>query len=107
MKTVSESTADLPLFKLSVRDLVEQTDRSGDINFRFSSRSSAIDGIRGHQRVQKSRADNYVAEKQVKRQLELRDLRLEIAGRVDVVLGVLVAQGSGNHLIGDLLDQLP
>ena len=72
-----------PVFKVSVRDLVETTDRSGDINFRFSGRSSAMEGIRGHQRIQKSRGDLYEAEKQVKKKIACSDLILEISGRVD------------------------
>ena len=70
-------------FKISVRELVEQTERNGDINFRFSARSSALAGIRGHQRVQKSRGDDYVAEKRVADLVKRRDLSLEVSGRVD------------------------
>ncbi len=70
-------------FKISVRELVEQTERSGDINFRFSARSSALAGIRGHQRVQKSRGDDYVAEKRVADLVTSHDLCLEVSGRVD------------------------
>ncbi|MDA0977366.1 MAG: ATP-dependent DNA helicase, partial [Proteobacteria bacterium] len=36
--------------------------RTGDINFRFSGRSSAAEGIAGHQKVQRSRGDNYQKE---------------------------------------------
>ena len=70
-------------FKISVRELVEQTERSGDINFRFSARSSALAGIRGHQRVQKSRGDDYVAEKRVVDLISSGDVYLEVSGRVD------------------------
>ena len=68
-------------FKISVRELVEQTERSGDINFRFSARSSALAGIRGHQRVQKSRGDDYVAEKRVVDLISSGDVYLEVSGR--------------------------
>ncbi len=70
-------------FHISVRDLVEQIERSGDINFRFSSRSSATEGIKGHQRLQKSRIGNYEAEKPVEITVEKPDLNLTISGRVD------------------------
>ncbi|MFT4820708.1 MAG: DNA excision repair protein ERCC-2 [Candidatus Pseudothioglobus sp.] len=70
-------------FKVSVRELVEQVERSGDINFRFSSRSSALAGLRGHQRVQKARGAAYVAEKKLSTRIERDGLCLEISGRVD------------------------
>ena len=34
-------------YRIAIRALVEFTERRGDINFRFSSRSSAQQGIRG------------------------------------------------------------
>ena len=37
--------------KLAVRELVEKTERTGDLNSRFSSRSSAQEGIKGHQKL--------------------------------------------------------
>ena len=42
-----------------------------------------MDGIRGHQRLQKSRGDGYLAEVKVGESLRYDDLSLEIAGRVD------------------------
>lgn len=57
--------------------------RSGDINFRFSSRSSAMEGIRGHQRVQRSRGDDYVAEKEVTAGIAAGDIELTVSGRID------------------------
>jgi DNA excision repair protein ERCC-2 len=68
---------------VSVRDLVEQIERSGDINFRFSTRSNAMDGIRGHQKLQKSRRDDYLSEAKVNDVIEFEGIRLEIGGRVD------------------------
>ena len=70
-------------FKISVRELVEQTERSGYINFRFSARSSALAGIRGHQRVQKAMGSDYVAEKRVSDVVMEQGMLLEISGRVD------------------------
>lgn len=69
--------------RLAVRELVEKTERSGDINFRFSSRSSAQEGIKGHQKIQKSRSDGYIAEKKVSRVFQIADLAIEVGGRVD------------------------
>jgi DNA excision repair protein ERCC-2 len=69
--------------KVSVRELVDNYERAGDINFRFSARSSAIAGIRGHQRVQKRRGEGYIAEKQVSDTVEGDRLQLSVSGRVD------------------------
>ena len=57
--------------------------RRGDINFRFSSKSSALDGIRGHQRVQQSRAAGYLAEYPVSMALKTAGMHLVIGGRID------------------------
>jgi DNA excision repair protein ERCC-2 len=70
-------------FKVSVRELAEQAERCGDINFRFSSRSSALAGLRGHQRVQKARGAEYVSEKKLSMSIERDGLCLEVSGRVD------------------------
>lgn len=70
-------------FKVSVRELAEQVERSGDINFRFSARSSALAGLRGHQRVQKARGAEYVSEKKLSASIESEGLCLEVSGRVD------------------------
>jgi DNA excision repair protein ERCC-2 len=70
-------------FRVAVRELIQFGERSGDINFRFSSRSSAMAGIRGHQKVQRSRAAGYVAEKQVAARWSDDGLEVDISGRVD------------------------
>jgi DNA excision repair protein ERCC-2 len=57
--------------------------RRGDINFRFSAKSSAIEGIRGHQRVQKSRGESYLAEHPVSIELKTEGIDLEVGGRID------------------------
>ena len=71
--------------KISVRKLLEVTSRTGDINFRFSSRSSALEGIRGHQTVQRSRPNGYQAEVSVAGQYRWGSLLLEVNGRMDGV----------------------
>ncbi len=55
--------------------------RSGDINFRFTGRSTAIEGIRGHQQIQKKRG--YVAEKPVLLMVRHNGYEIEVQGRVD------------------------
>ncbi|MBV1879377.1 MAG: ATP-dependent DNA helicase [Pseudomonadales bacterium] len=72
-----------PAFRISVTELVEQVEKSGDINFRFSGRSTAMEGIRGHQRLQQSRGDDYQAEKQLSHLVQWSDIELQVTGRVD------------------------
>ena len=42
------------IIKISIRNLVEFIMRHGSIDNRYTSSIKAIEGIRGHQRVQKS-----------------------------------------------------
>ncbi|XOV88696.1 MAG: ATP-dependent DNA helicase [Pseudomonadota bacterium] len=69
--------------RVSVGELVTFVERKGDINFRFSSRSSATAGIRGHQRIQRRRGDGYVAEKEVRTVISFAGGELLVAGRAD------------------------
>lgn len=73
------------IYKVSVKRLVEQVLREGHIHFRFSSRNSAIEGIRGHQKVQASRDCEYQVEVSVKDVVESGEYKLEISGRADCV----------------------
>ena len=67
---------------LSVGDLAEFS-RTGDINFRFSGKSSALEGIRGHQLVQSSRESTYKAEQSLSKRIECRHYAITITGRAD------------------------
>lgn len=67
---------------ISVGELSRYWQR-GDINFRFSSRSSAVEGIRGHQLVQKNRKSGYVSEKPVSISLSRSGFEIQVQGRVD------------------------
>jgi DNA excision repair protein ERCC-2 len=69
--------------KISVKSLVQRVEQSGDIHFRFSSRSNAIDGIRGHQKLQKSRGEHYQAEQAVSDIVQYPEFELHINGRAD------------------------
>lgn len=71
-------------YKVSVGDLKDLC-RGGDINFRFSNRSSAMEGVRGHQRVQRSRGDEYLPEYAVSMMVDDGQRALDISGRIDGV----------------------
>jgi len=69
--------------KLSVKALVDTTVVAGDINFRFTERATAIEGIRGHQRLQKSRGGNYQAEVSVSGEFSSDNNSILLSGRID------------------------
>ncbi|WP_286310943.1 ATP-dependent DNA helicase, partial [Romboutsia ilealis] len=56
------------------------------IDNRYTSSIKAIEGIRGHQRVQKSYGDNYTAEVPLKYKLTYEDLEIIVEGRADGIL---------------------
>ena len=60
--------------------------RHGSIDNRYTSSIKAIEGIRGHQRVQKSYGDNYTAEVPLKYTLTYEDLEIMVEGRADGIL---------------------
>ena len=78
-----------PVFTISVRDLVEYALRTGDLggDRDFVSPSRALEGTRGHQRVQKSRPAGYNKEVPLQYDAETPDFVLRIQGRVDGILG--------------------
>lgn len=70
--------------RVPVRALVEYSLKAGDLvadQFISSSRMAA--GIRGHQKIQKSRPDGYLAEVSVKKIIESDRFNLELSGRID------------------------
>lgn len=74
------------IIKVSIRSLVEFIMRHGSIDNRYTSSIKAIEGIRGHQKVQKSYGDNYTAEVSLKYKLTYDDLEIQIEGRADGIL---------------------
>ncbi len=71
--------------QVSVRELVEYTLRSGDLNLTFFSSESPIQAIRGHQTVQDSRPEEYTAEVVVHHLHQTERYDLDISGRIDGV----------------------
>lgn len=68
--------------RISVGELARFWQR-GDINFRFTGRSSAMEGIRGHRSVQRKRGSDYISEKSVSFELTRSGFRIKIQGRAD------------------------
>lgn len=75
--------------RISIRNLVEFILRSGSIDNRYMGSVKAVEGIRGHQRVQKSYGDNYTAEVPLKYNLCYEGLDIVVEGRAD---GILIEQ---------------
>lgn len=71
---------------LSVRSLVEQTCRSGDLHWQVSGLRAGQEGVRGHQAVQLSRPEGYAAEVPVRYEFETDEVVLVLSGRVDGIL---------------------
>src|SRR3984893_4139339 len=73
---------------ISVRELAEFVHRRGDLesqsNFRRSSR--ALEGMKGHKRVQQSRGSDYRSEVPVERSFVKGEVGLRVIGRVDGVV---------------------
>jgi Rad3-related DNA helicases len=76
-----------PEIKLSVRNLVEFMLRSGNIDSKFISNASALEGTRAHQKVQKDNQDKgYTAEVSLKYNLAYEGFYFLIEGRADGII---------------------
>ena len=50
-------------FQISVRGLVEFVYRSGDLDMRFQGKSKMAEGMKIHQKIQKSQGSDYQADR--------------------------------------------
>lgn len=72
--------------KISVKSLVELIMKKGSIDNRFVGNIKAIEGIRGHQKVQKSYGDEYTSEVSIKHTFSFDEIEIEVEGRMDGLL---------------------
>ena len=81
-----------PVHTVQVRELVAFVLRRGDLGAEreFVGSDRALAGIRGHQKIQRSRPTGYLTELPVEHQLETEEFTLHIRGRID---GLLIAAG--------------
>lgn len=77
-----------PVHTVQVRELVEFVLRRGDLasERRFVSADRALAGIRGHQKLQRSRPAGYETEIPVEYELDAGEFVLKIRGRIDGLL---------------------
>ena len=77
-------------FQISVRGLVEFVYRSGHLDMRFQSKSKMADGIKIHQKIQKSQGIDYQAEVTLQKNILIEDnsgsVELLVNGRADGIL---------------------
>ena len=85
-----------PRLRVAVRDLATHVHRAGDLDLESFGRSSPVDAIRAHQKIQGSRGEAYRSEVTVGVVLEDDALVLDVSGRIDGVLegesGVVVEE---------------
>ena len=77
-----------PVHAVFVRDLVEFVLREGDLGGarEFVGSDRALAGIRGHQKIQRSRPSGYLTELPVEYRVETEEFTLHIRGRIDGLL---------------------
>ncbi len=77
-----------PVHPIAVRDLVEFVLRQGDLGGarEFVGSDWALAGIRGHQKIQRSRPTGYLTELPVEYRVETDEFTLHIRGRIDGLL---------------------
>lgn len=87
------------IIRESVRGLVEFILKSGSIDSRFSTSKRAVEGIRAHQKLQKSNEeifDKYEREVYLSDEFELENFILKIDGRADGIIheasGVIIEE---------------
>jgi DNA excision repair protein ERCC-2 len=81
-----------PIHTVQVRELVAFVLRQGDLGGEreFVGSDRALAGIRGHQKIQRSRPTGYLTELPVEQRVETEEFTLHIRGRID---GLLITSG--------------
>ncbi len=74
------------LIKISIRNLVEFVLRRGSIDSRIKASVRALDGIKGHKKIQSSYSEKDRAEVTLKEDIDFEDFTLRVEGRADGIL---------------------
>ncbi|GLC29194.1 ATP-dependent DNA helicase [Clostridium omnivorum] len=72
--------------KISVRNLVEFVLRAGNLDSRFTGSSRALEGTRAHQKLQKSKGEEYEKEVALKHKFEYKEFLFNLEGRADGII---------------------
>ena len=73
------------VLNIAVRDLVEYTLRTGDLNLTFFSADRPVQAIRAHQAIQASKPREYEAEVSIEHNMETDKYLVNVNGRIDGV----------------------
>ncbi|XZH18529.1 ATP-dependent DNA helicase [Clostridium perfringens] len=74
------------LIKISIRNLVEFVLRRGSIDSRIKASVRALEGIKGHKKIQSSYSEKDRAEVTLKEDIDFKDFILRVEGRADGIL---------------------
>ncbi|WP_125151966.1 helicase C-terminal domain-containing protein [Clostridium rectalis] len=74
--------------KISVRNLVEFIMRSGDLDSSFTGNSRALEGTMIHQKIQRSKGEEYSKEVFLRRTIEYKDIIIIVEGRADGIISL-------------------
>lgn len=74
------------LIKISIRNLVEFVLRRGSIDSRIKASVRALEGIKGHKKIQSSYSEKDRAEVTLKEDIDFKDFTLRVEGRADGIL---------------------
>ncbi|TPR39580.1 ATP-dependent DNA helicase [Apilactobacillus micheneri] len=69
--------------KIGVRDLVEFTLKSGDLNSKLNSDNTAQKGAKIHRKLQKKHGKEYQAEVPLAKNIKMNNINFQIDGRID------------------------
>ncbi|SCY38737.1 ATP-dependent DNA helicase [Alkaliphilus peptidifermentans] len=73
---------------ISIRNMVELILRGGDLNLSFAGPNRALEGTRGHQKIQRSYGAEDEAEVTLKHQLKYDEFLFNFSGRIDGILTI-------------------
>lgn len=74
------------LIKISIRNLVEFVLRRGSIDSRIKASVRALEGIKGHKKIQSSYSEKDRAEVTLKEDIDFKNFTLRVEGRADGIL---------------------
>lgn len=69
--------------KISVREIIEFVLKSGDLSSEYIGSSTGVEGTRAHRFIQKNRPEGYISEVPINYSLDLKEIYLEVSGRID------------------------
>lgn len=76
----------MSITKLGIRELIEFTLKTGDLNTSMNSKNTALEGARIHRMLQKQRSENYQKEYALDFEVSLVDTPYLVHGRADGVV---------------------